>query len=64
MWELELFPDYLLLAVWGGKQCLYSPIKFILHMARGSDILLIRVYDANEPTLNLKILVNQLYPIE
>lgn len=33
-------------------------------MARGSDILLIRVYDANEPTLNFKILVNQLYPIE
>lgn len=64
MWELELITDYLLLAVWGGKQCLYSPINFILRMARGYDILLIRVYDFNEPTLNLKILVNQSYPIE
>ena len=64
MWELNLIPVYLLLAVWGGKKCLYSPTKFILHTARGSDVLLLVVYDSNQPTLNLEILVNQLYPME
>lgn len=68
MWELELIPVYLLLAVWGGKKRLYSATKFILYTAAGSVFLLIGVlgiglYGSNEPTLNLKTLVNQSYPV-
>lgn len=33
MWELELIPVYLLLAMWGGKKRLYSATKFILYTA-------------------------------
>nr|YP_009750824.1 NADH-plastoquinone oxidoreductase subunit 4 [Casimiroa edulis]QIJ98207.1 NADH-plastoquinone oxidoreductase subunit 4 [Casimiroa edulis] len=68
MWELELIPVYLLLAVWGGKKRLYSATKFILYTAGGSIFLLIGVlgiglYGSNEPTLNLETLVHQSYPV-
>ncbi|EYU24165.1 hypothetical protein MIMGU_mgv1a024207mg, partial [Erythranthe guttata] len=33
MWELELIPVYLLVAMWGGKKRLYSATKFILYTA-------------------------------
>ena len=68
MWELELIPVYLLLAMWGGKKRLYSATKFILYTAGSSIFLLIGVlgislYGSNEPTLNLELLANQSYPV-
>ena len=68
MWELELIPVYLLLALWGGKKRLYSATKFILYTAGGSIFLLIGVlgmglYGANEPTLNFETVANQSYPL-
>uniref|UniRef100_A0AAU6N9I4 NAD(P)H-quinone oxidoreductase chain 4, chloroplastic n=1 Tax=Alchemilla vulcanica TaxID=478372 RepID=A0AAU6N9I4_9ROSA len=68
MWELELIPVYLLLAMWGGKKRLYSATKFILYTAGGSIFLLIGVlgiglYGSNEPTLNFETLTNQSYPV-
>uniref|UniRef100_A0AAU6N9S6 NAD(P)H-quinone oxidoreductase chain 4, chloroplastic n=1 Tax=Alchemilla guatemalensis TaxID=3121464 RepID=A0AAU6N9S6_9ROSA len=68
MWELELIPVYLLLAMWGGKKRLYSSTKFILYTAGGSIFLLIGVlgiglYGSNEPTLNFETLANQSYPV-
>nr|YP_010395554.1 NADH-plastoquinone oxidoreductase subunit 4 [Haplophyllum dauricum]UQJ73082.1 NADH-plastoquinone oxidoreductase subunit 4 [Haplophyllum dauricum] len=68
MWELELIPVYLLLAVWGGKKRLYSATKFILYTAGGSIFLLIGVlglglYGSTEPTLSLETLVNRSYPV-
>nr|ARC97321.1 NADH-plastoquinone oxidoreductase subunit 4 [Alchemilla pectinata] len=68
MWELELIPVYLLLAMWGGKKRLYSATKFILYTAGGSIFLLIGVlciglYGSNEPTLNFETSANQSYPV-
>nr|YP_009671842.1 NADH-plastoquinone oxidoreductase subunit 4 [Berberis aristata]YP_010529470.1 NADH-plastoquinone oxidoreductase subunit 4 [Berberis julianae]YP_010529672.1 NADH-plastoquinone oxidoreductase subunit 4 [Berberis pruinosa]YP_010529874.1 NADH-plastoquinone oxidoreductase subunit 4 [Berberis tsienii]QCX31260.1 NADH-plastoquinone oxidoreductase subunit 4 [Berberis aristata]UXW91509.1 NADH-plastoquinone oxidoreductase subunit 4 [Berberis julianae]UXW91711.1 NADH-plastoquinone oxidoreductase subun len=68
MWELELIPVYLLLAMWGGKKRLYSATKFILYTAGGSIFLLMGVpgmglYGSNEPTLNFETSANQSYPI-
>uniref|UniRef100_UPI0030FE3310 NADH dehydrogenase subunit 4 n=1 Tax=Erigeron fernandezianus TaxID=91263 RepID=UPI0030FE3310 len=68
MWELELIPVYLLLAMWGGKKRLYSATKFILYTAGGSIFLLMGVlgiglYGSNEPTLNFETSVNQSYPV-
>nr|YP_010381189.1 NADH-plastoquinone oxidoreductase subunit 4 [Bupleurum kaoi]QVV25006.1 NADH-plastoquinone oxidoreductase subunit 4 [Bupleurum yinchowense]UDH54679.1 NADH-plastoquinone oxidoreductase subunit 4 [Bupleurum kaoi] len=67
MWELELIPVYILLAMWGGKKRLYSATKFILYTAGGSVFLLMGVlgvglYGSAEPTLNFATLVNQSYP--
>ena len=41
MWELELIPVYLLLAIWGGKKRLYAATKFILYTAGGSLFILV-----------------------
>ncbi|MBW4576822.1 MAG: photosynthetic/respiratory NAD(P)H-quinone oxidoreductase subunit D1 [Aphanothece sp. CMT-3BRIN-NPC111] len=41
VWELELIPVYLLLAIWGGKKRLYASTKFILYTAGGSLFILL-----------------------
>lgn len=41
VWELELIPVYLLLAIWGGKRRLYAATKFILYTAGGSLFILL-----------------------
>jgi NAD(P)H-quinone oxidoreductase subunit 4 len=41
VWELELIPVYLFLAIWGGKKRLYASTKFILYTAGGSLFILI-----------------------
>nr|YP_010579963.1 NADH dehydrogenase subunit 4 [Hypericum monogynum]QVL22963.1 NADH dehydrogenase subunit D [Hypericum monogynum]UZS76755.1 NADH dehydrogenase subunit 4 [Hypericum monogynum] len=68
MWELELIPIYLLLAMWGGKKRLYSATKFILYTAGSSIFLLmgafgIALYGSNEPTFHFETLANQPYPM-
>ena len=41
VWELELVPVYLILAIWGGKKRLYAATKFILYTAGGSLFILV-----------------------
>jgi NAD(P)H-quinone oxidoreductase subunit 4 len=44
MWELELVPVYLLIAIWGGKNRLYAATKFILYTAIGSLFILMAAF--------------------
>ncbi len=41
MWELELVPVYLLIAIWGGPKRQYAATKFILYTAIGSIFILV-----------------------
>ena len=41
MWELELIPVYLLIAIWGGGKRLYAATKFLLYTAVGSVFILV-----------------------
>ncbi|OAB58500.1 NAD(P)H-quinone oxidoreductase subunit 4 [Phormidium willei BDU 130791] len=40
VWELELIPVYIILAIWGGKKRQYAATKFILYTAGGSLFIL------------------------
>lgn len=44
MWELELVPVYLLIAIWGGAKRLYAATKFILYTAVGSVFILLAAF--------------------
>jgi NAD(P)H-quinone oxidoreductase subunit 4 len=41
VWELELVPIYLLIAIWGGKRRQYAATKFILYTALASLFILV-----------------------
>ncbi|KAM3096977.1 NAD(P)H-quinone oxidoreductase subunit 4 [Phormidesmis sp. 146-35] len=41
MWEIELVPVYILIAIWGGPKRMYAATKFILYTAIGSIFILI-----------------------
>ena len=41
IWELELVPVYLLIAIWGGPKRRYAATKFILYTAGASVFILI-----------------------
>ena len=41
MWEIELVPVYILIAIWGGPKRQYAATKFILYTAIGSVFILI-----------------------
>jgi NAD(P)H-quinone oxidoreductase subunit 4 len=41
MWELELVPVYLLIAIWGGPRRQYAATKFILYTAISSIFILV-----------------------
>ncbi|MEN9247570.1 MAG: proton-conducting transporter membrane subunit, partial [Gloeomargarita sp. GMQP_bins_69] len=41
VWELELIPVYLLLAIWGGHKRQYAANKFIVYTAGGSLFILV-----------------------
>ncbi len=41
VWELELLPVYLLLAIWGGKKRQYAATKFIIYTAGSSLFILL-----------------------
>jgi NAD(P)H-quinone oxidoreductase subunit 4 len=41
MWELELVPVYLLIAIWGGQKRVYAATKFILYTAVASIFILV-----------------------
>jgi NAD(P)H-quinone oxidoreductase subunit 4 len=44
VWELELVPVYLLIAIWGGAKCRYAATKFILYTALGSLFILVAAF--------------------
>ena len=41
LWEVELVPVYILIAIWGGPKRLYAATKFILYTALGSIFILV-----------------------
>jgi NAD(P)H-quinone oxidoreductase subunit 4 len=41
MWELELVPVYILIAIWGGQKRRYAATKFILYTAIASIFILV-----------------------
>lgn len=50
-WELELFPMYLLISVWGSGRKEYSATKFVLYTIAGSAFMILGIFvlafDAN-----------------
>src|SRR5436853_6304185 len=42
-WEVMLVPMYFLIGIWGGKNRLYSAIKFFLYTLAGSVVMLLAV---------------------
>ena len=42
-WELELFPMYLLISVWGSGRKEYSAMKFVLYTIAGSAFMLVGI---------------------
>lgn len=42
-WELELFPMYLLIAIWGSGRKEYSATKFVLYTIAGSAFMLVGI---------------------
>lgn len=57
-WELELFPMFLLIAVWGSGRKEYSATKFVLYTIAGSAFMLLGIlvlaFDAN--TFDIEVL--------
>jgi NADH-quinone oxidoreductase subunit M len=42
-WELELFPMFLLIAIWGSGRKEYSATKFVLYTVAGSAVMLVGI---------------------
>ncbi|MDB9312169.1 NAD(P)H-quinone oxidoreductase subunit 4 [Spirulina sp. CS-785/01] len=67
MWELELVPVYLLIAIWGGKKRRYAATKFILYTALASLFILAAVlglaFCGEQTTFDLTELGLRQYPI-
>lgn len=57
-WELELFPMFLLIAVWGSGRKEYSATKFVLYTIAGSAFMLvgILVLAFNAGTFDIEVL--------
>ncbi|HBB32680.1 MAG TPA: NAD(P)H-quinone oxidoreductase subunit 4 [Cyanobacteria bacterium UBA8803] len=67
MWELELVPVYLLIAIWGGEKRLYAATKFILYTAAGSIFILVAglamAFYGDTLTFDMQQLAQKHYPI-
>jgi NAD(P)H-quinone oxidoreductase subunit 4 len=67
VWELELIPVYLLLAIWGGKKRLYASTKFILYTAGGSLFILVAAlamaFYGDTVTFDMRELAAKHYPL-
>ena len=67
MWELELIPVYLLIAIWGGSKRLYAATKFILYTAIGSIFILVAglamAFYGDTVTFNMAEMGLKQYPI-
>lgn len=61
IWELELVPVYILIAIWGGPKRRYAATKFILYTAIASIFILVAglamaFYGGGNPTFDLTAL--------
>ena len=67
MWELELVPVYLLIAIWGGQRSRYASTKFILYNALASIFILAGglalAFYGQTTTFDLAELASKQYPI-
>jgi NAD(P)H-quinone oxidoreductase subunit 4 len=67
MWELELVPVYLLIAIWGGQKRRYAATKFILYTSAGSVFILVAAlamaFYGDTVTFDMQQLAHKHYPI-
>ncbi len=58
MWELELFPMFLLIAIWGSGRKEYAATKFVLYTILGSAFMLVSilVLAFSEGTFDIEVL--------
>ena len=67
MWELELVPVYLLIAIWGGPKRRYAATKFILYTAAASIFILVAglamAFSGDIHTFDLAALALKDYPL-
>ena len=67
MWELELIPVYLLIAIWGGPRRQYAATKFILYTALASIFILVAglgmAFYGDTVTFDLEALMHKHYPL-
>ncbi|MFM6331797.1 MAG: NAD(P)H-quinone oxidoreductase subunit 4, partial [Dolichospermum sp.] len=66
MWEIELVPVYLLIAIWGGANRRYAATKFIIYTAAASIFILIcgfaMAFYGDNLTFNMTELAMKEYP--
>ncbi|MDJ0535791.1 MAG: NAD(P)H-quinone oxidoreductase subunit 4 [Xenococcaceae cyanobacterium MO_207.B15] len=67
MWELELVPVYLLIAIWGGPKRRYAATKFILYTALASVFILVAAlamaFYGDTVTFDIEALSLKHYPL-
>jgi NADH-quinone oxidoreductase subunit M len=58
MWELELFPMFLLIAIWGSGRKEYAATKFLLYTIAGSALMLVGLLTLafSEGTFDIEVL--------
>ncbi len=66
MWEIELVPVYLLIAIWGGQKRRYAATKFILYTAAASIFILVAglamAFYGDTVTFDMATLAQKHYP--
>ena len=66
MWEIELVPVYLLIAIWGGQKRRYAATKFIIYTAAASIFILVAGYSmafyGDTVTFDMATLAHKHYP--
>jgi NAD(P)H-quinone oxidoreductase subunit 4 len=67
LWEIELVPVYLLIAIWGGPKRMYAATKFIIYTALSSIFILVAAlalaFSGNHLTFDITELGMKDYPI-
>jgi len=67
VWELELIPVYLLLAIWGGYKRQYAANKFIVYTAGGSLFILVAglamAFYGDTISFEMRDLMRKSYPL-
>jgi NAD(P)H-quinone oxidoreductase subunit 4 len=67
LWEIELVPVYLLIAIWGGPKRMYAATKFIIYTALSSIFILVAAlalaFSGNHLTFDITELGVKDYPI-
>ncbi len=67
LWEIELVPVYLLIAIWGGPKRMYAATKFIIYTALSSIFILVAAlalaFSGNQLTFDITELGMKNYPL-